>query len=421
MSRFLQPFRARLLLLVAVVILSSQAIEAFWISSPDVASFGAVLTRLVVLACGLLATGLLAGHIAGPVVAPVSRSVRSISRGARAIHDAVAQLSEASRQVSEGAGDQASTLEETSAALRQMAAMTSHNADHAREADQVAEHAHEAAQAGQQAVERMIGAISRIRQSSDDMEKILGTIDGLAFQTNLLALNAAVEAARAGEAGRGFAVVAAEVRDLAKRSADAARKTSLLIRSSQESSGQGVSASADLEAMLAQIVESAQNVKSLVGDVAAASQEQAQGVEQITGAVSRLDAVTQRNAAGAQGTSALCEEILRQTGDLDRVASGMGSVAEVRDPETPPRGLEETSARRLTSPDAPRPRFRDPREMSGSSAAGSGERRAAERRPEEVIPLSAEELRECEARGPVDVATGSEPPRRAVDGVVRTS
>ena len=198
-----------------------------------------------------------------------------------------------------------------------MTSMTNQNADNANEAKKNAAETSEAAQKGHSAMARMSEAISKIKKSSDETAKIIKTIDEIAFQTNLLALNAAVEAARAGEAGKGFAVVAQEVRNLAQRSADAARSTSELIEESQHNADSGVAASTEVGEILGQIVLSIDKVVQLVSDVSVASVEQAQGIEQINTAVSQVDQVTQANAAHSEEAASASEHLSAQAEKLN--------------------------------------------------------------------------------------------------------
>jgi ABC-type transporter Mla subunit MlaD len=165
-------------------------------------------------------------------------------------------------------------------------------------------------------MKRMTETIGKIKSSSDETAKIVGTIDEIAFQTNLLALNAAVEAARAGEAGKGFAVVAEEVRNLAQRSAEAARNTADLIEGAVRNADGGVKVTEEVSSVLDEISEGSRKVSDLVNEIAAASGEQAQGIEQVNLAVSQLDKVTQQNAANAEESASAAEELSSQAEEM---------------------------------------------------------------------------------------------------------
>jgi methyl-accepting chemotaxis protein len=175
-------------------------------------------------------------------------------------------------------------------------------------------------------MERMQAAMNAIQQSSNDISKIIKTIDEIAFQTNILALNAAVEAARAGEAGAGFAVVADEVRSLAQRSAVAAKETADKIADATNRSAQGVELSGKVAEGLKEILDKAREVDRLVAEVATASQEQSEGLIQINTAVSQMDKVTQSNAAGAEETASAAEELNAQSEELKNAAGQLAAL-----------------------------------------------------------------------------------------------
>jgi methyl-accepting chemotaxis protein len=261
------------------------------------------------------------------ITVALTRIITGLSTSADEVTAASGQVAQSSQQMAEGASESASSLEETSASLEEMSAMTKQNADSARQANGTATEARDSAEKGREAMTRMAAAINDIKKSSDQTAKIVKTIDEIAFQTNLLALNAAVEAARAGEAGKGFAVVAEEVRNLAQRSAEAAKNTASLIEESQKNANNGVAVSVEVADILKRIYEAAAKVTQLNSEVSAASDEQSKGIEQVNKAVSEMDKVTQSNAANAEESAAASEELSAQARELlDMVAQLVAMV-----------------------------------------------------------------------------------------------
>jgi methyl-accepting chemotaxis protein len=232
------------------------------------------------------------------------------------VSSASQQISSGAQSLAQGANEQASSLEEVSSSLEEMSSMTKQNAENAIQAKSLADETNKNALQGTSAMGNMTDAINRIKESSDQTAKIVKTIDEIAMQTNLLALNAAVEAARAGEAGRGFAVVAEEVRNLAQRSAEAAKNTANMIEESVRNAGDGVSISAEVSKTFELITVSVKKVNDLIGEIAAASQEQAQGIDQVNTAVSQMDKVTQQNAANSEESASAAEELSSQSEEL---------------------------------------------------------------------------------------------------------
>lgn len=194
--------------------------------------------------------------------------------------------------------------------------MVRRNAENAQKANELAGQARSAADKGTADMQAMSSAMTAIKDSSDDIAKIIKTIDEIAFQTNILALNAAVEAARAGEAGMGFAVVADEVRNLAQRSAQAAKETASKIEGAITKTGQGVELTGRVAEALKDIVVKARQVDELAAEVATASKEQTQGITQINSAVGQMDKVTQSNAANAEESAAAAEELNAQAATM---------------------------------------------------------------------------------------------------------
>jgi methyl-accepting chemotaxis protein len=194
--------------------------------------------------------------------------------------------------------------------------MIKQTADNANQAKSLAGKANESASTGTDAMDRMSKAIQKIKESSDQTAKIVKTIDEIAMQTNLLALNAAVEAARAGDAGRGFAVVAEEVRNLAQRSAQAAKNTADMIGESVKNAEHGVKLAEEVSLSFVSIADGSRKVNDLINEIAVASQEQSQGIAQVNTAVAQMDKVTQQNAANSEESASAAEELNSQAEEL---------------------------------------------------------------------------------------------------------
>jgi methyl-accepting chemotaxis protein len=252
------------------------------------------------------------------ITLPIKRVIDTLRQGAQRVATASDEIAASGCGIAEGASHQASSVEQTSAFLQEISAMTKQNADNARQASAVVGDAHGAADQGRGAVTRMTEAVSRIKSSSGEMARVLKTIDEIAFQTNLLALNAAVEAARAGEAGKGFAVVAEEVRSLAQRSAEAARTTTTLVEEAQRTADSGVEVSAEVSAVFERIAGHVDKVKQLIADVSTATEEQARGIDHINVAMSDIDKVTQSSAAYAEESASASQQLSTQTHDLNQ-------------------------------------------------------------------------------------------------------
>lgn len=259
-------------------------------------------------------------------IKPLRHIIEQLNTGSMQLTSAASEVSRSSQTLAEGATEQAAGLEETSSSLEEMSVMTRHNADNAQQAHLLASAACKAANKGTTAMHRMSTAIHDIQRSSDETAKIIKVIDEIAFQTNLLALNAAVEAARAGEAGKGFAVVAEEVRNLAMRSAEAARNTTNMIEESVRNADGGVSICTEVETVLAEIVTGIGKTRDLVDEIATASQEQAQGIDQVNRAISQMDSITQQNAANAEESASASTTLNGQAKALSSIIASLQTL-----------------------------------------------------------------------------------------------
>ncbi len=277
----------------------------------------------------------------------ISATLAEAAAVAAEVASAADEIAGGSQGLAEGASEQASSLEEVSSSLTELASMATQNAGNAREARSLSEAAGTSTTGGAEAMERLSSTIRRIKDSSDATAKIVKTIDEIAFQTNLLALNAAVEAARAGEAGKGFAVVAEEVRNLAMRSAEAAKETARLIEESVQSSEDGVAVQGVVAGKLEEIRVGVARVREVMGEITAASEQQTEGVGQINGAVEEMNTVTQTTAASAEESASAAEELSSQA---QRMAELVSQFTLAHD-QTHGEGREKPARGARTAPD----------------------------------------------------------------------
>ncbi|PTX96512.1 methyl-accepting chemotaxis protein [Opitutus sp. ER46] len=314
-------------------------------------TFGAEITTdvdntitfiLIVTVLSLAAGGTLAFFSMRAILKVLGEVSDSLNAGAAQTTSAAGEVATASQSLATGSTQQAASLEETSASLEEISSMTKRNAENAQKAKDLAGTARQAADTGVADMSAMKTAMDGIKSSSDEIAKIIKTIDEIAFQTNILALNAAVEAARAGEAGAGFAVVAEEVRNLAQRSAQAARETAQKIEGAIHRTTQGVEISNKVAVSLEEIATRSRQVDELVVEIATASLEQNQGITQVTSAVAQMDHVTQSNAASAEESASAAEELSAQAKAMEDnvrqllALAGRATAAEITSESTPP-------------------------------------------------------------------------------------
>lgn len=251
----------------------------------------------------------------------LSTVVKSVRQDADTVSTAAAEISAGNSDLSTRTEQQASSLEETASSMEELTSTVRQNTDNARQANTLAIAASDIATKGGNVVSQVVGTMDSISEASRKIVDIISVIDGIAFQTNILALNAAVEAARAGEQGRGFAVVASEVRNLAQRSASAAKEIKVLIDDSVERVDLGTKLAADAGATMSEVVDSVKRVTDVIAEIVSASQEQSSGIEQINQAISQMDNVTQQNASLVEEAAAAAESLRDQAGNLVHTVS----------------------------------------------------------------------------------------------------
>ncbi|MDP3331413.1 MAG: methyl-accepting chemotaxis protein [Methylococcaceae bacterium] len=251
--------------------------------------------------------------------AKLSEFVQQIRDAAIFIDSSAQEMASGNNNLSHRVEQQAASLEETAASMEELASTVKHNAENTQQANQVVDSARQLAEKGGDVVKSAIAAMQEINESSNRIAEIISVIDEIAFQTNLLALNASVEAARAGEQGRGFSVVATEVRNLAQRSADAAKQSNELIQNSVQKVRAGTSFVNETGAALNEIVESVARVGDLVAHIAGASAEQTAGIDQVNLAVAQMDDITQQNAALAEQAAASAMAMSEQSGNMTKL------------------------------------------------------------------------------------------------------
>jgi methyl-accepting chemotaxis protein len=267
---------------------------------------------------------------ANAAVLQLNTIMGQIREATEAINTAAVEISSGNADLSQRTEEQASSLEETASSMEELTSTVKQNAENAKQANQLAATASEVAVKGGNVVTQVVTTMQSITESSKKIVDLISVIDGIAFQTNILALNAAVEAARAGEQGRGFAVVASEVRNLAQRSAAAAKEIKTLIGDSVEKVQVGSKLVEAAGKTMEDIVSSVKRVTDIMSEITAASQEQSAGIEQVNQAITQMDQVTQQNAALVEEAAAASEPMKEQAGSLSE-SVGMFRLAEVEE------------------------------------------------------------------------------------------
>ena len=357
-------------------------------------TFATAFQVLIVLAVvgillGFAGTSFITQSIARPMNSMATRIGESAGQVAAASH----QLSASASQLSQGSAEQAAAIEETSSTLQESASMMAQNSTNTKQAADLSEKAKESANKGSAEMKQMMESIQEIKKSSDQIAKIIKVIDDIAFQTNILALNAAIEAARAGEAGMGFAVVAEEVRNLAGRSAQAAKDTTAIIEANIQLSGNGVAVAGKVQDSLNEITLQSKKVSELMGEIAAASQEQVQGIEQVNISMSQVESVTQQNAANAEESASAAEALNAQAESMKQIVRELSELvngstaamkAEMEQTGKPLRHLTHSNQGMKTIGKVPQDQTKFRGEHSNGLLQDKSTRVVS---PEEVIPL----------------------------------
>lgn len=331
-------------------------------------SFGLLVTIALCILGGSVVLGFLISAYMNKTLTGIADRIRgSADQTSLASHE----LTSASSTLSQGATESAASLEETVSSLEELSSMVKLNSDHAKEANTLSKKSLDSAEHGEKEISTLLSAMSGMEKSSKKIEEIINVIDDIAFQTNLLALNAAVEAARAGEQGKGFAVVADAVRNLAQRSASAAKDINNLIKENVEMTENGVRIASTSGSTLKEIVESAKKVADLNAEISAASQEQANGIEQISKAMNHLDQAIQGNASSSEEVASSASEMSSQSDCLIGMVKELKSFVEGGSTESAPAASAPT---KTSTPKTPK---------FGGGSGGS-------KKPSNVIPFNTD-------------------------------
>ncbi len=355
-------------------------------------------TTVTLLGTVALAVGLLSGYlIARAIINPLHHVSSRMEKGAAEVAAAASQVLSAGHSLAEGASQQAASLEETSSSLEEMAAMTRNNTENAVQADNLMQEATTVIGESDNSMKKLTKSMEEISVASTETQKIVKTIDEIAFQTNLLALNAAVEAARAGEAGAGFAVVADEVRNLAMRAAESAKSTSDLIEDTVGKISNGAELVSETSESFYIASQATHRISTLVSEIAAASHEQTQGIDQINKAVTEIDMVTQRTAAHSEESASAAAQLSAQATTMHNVVGELltmvgGSSQGATSGQTSSaalKGKEASTGRQLTEKAVIQKQKELPAPPAPTKREGKGKISA-----EQVIPMDEEEFRD---------------------------
>lgn len=289
------------------------------------------LARGLITVIGIIAFILMVGlgiMISNMITRPIKFAIDDLNKGTDETSSAASQVSSASQQLAEGTSEQASAIQETSSTLEETSSMVHQNRENTQQAAVLAKQVKQFAEKSNFEMDKAMIAMEELKSSSNEIGKIIRVINDIAFQTNILSLNAAVEAARAGDAGKGFAVVAEEVRNLAQRSAQAAKDTAVIIESNINLSGGSVENARHIKAAFAEIDEQAKKVSDLLDEISVATTEQAQGVEQINKAVSQMETVLGTNAQTAEEAAAASKTLEAQAVNVKNIVKSLVALVD---------------------------------------------------------------------------------------------
>jgi methyl-accepting chemotaxis protein len=384
---------------------------ADYLSAADQHHYSSMITLAVRFGFGFLvfwSSVLFAIFLSHRLVKSLTRISTDINEGAQQVSSAAHQLAATSQTVADSSSRQAASLEETSASTEEMSAMIKRDAENASQADSLMQEANKVLAAADSSMQKLTGSMTEINAASVETQKIVKTIDEIAFQTNLLALNAAVEAARAGEAGAGFAVVADEVRNLAMRAAEAAKNTSVLIEGTVQKVSAGAALVSETSKSFASGRSAVEKIAILLTELATASREEASAVHQVNEAIAHIDRGTQENAASAEEMAASAEELSAQARVIQQKIEELLAIVG-KD------GINSTGGKqgRKGSP-APAGKFaaRHSSSLPGKSRASAAEKAAPSRRitapgavapPAKAVPRASSFRKTGDKRNPAEV------------------